>query len=94
MLDQVIDYVDVDAEVVPVPPVIKQVWDGEKFVPIIMHKFNSTPDSEQMRWLSITFGRRGTRKIGQYWDYSITGNFTMMDEKVYTWYQIKWGNVK
>ena len=90
MLDQVIDYVDV--EVTPSLPVKKQVWDGEKFVPIIMHKFKGTPDSDQIQWLSVTFGFRGTRKIGQYWDYSLTGNFTTMDEKVYTWYQMKWSN--
>lgn len=91
MWAQKIEYVDADTESVP-PPVKKQLWDGEKFVPMMLYKFKGIPDSYQMEWLNVTCGFSGTYKNGQYWDFSRAGDFTIMDEKVYTWYQMKWGN--
>jgi len=87
--DQQIEYVD--AKVTSAPPVKKQVWDGEKFVPMTLYRHQTAPTREQMVWLHANFGGRANY-IGSYWDYSITGNWTVMDEKVYVWYQMKWGN--
>ena len=81
MWTQKIEYAD--AEVVLPPPVKKQVWDGEQFVPMTLYKIN---------WLLDSFGHAGIYRDGRYWDYSKAGDFTVMDEKVYAWYQIKWGN--
>jgi len=90
VFEQVIEYVDV--EVTLPAPVKKQVWDGENFVGMTLYKSKGVPDSYQMEWLNVTFGFSGTYKNGQYWDFSRAGNFTVMDEKVYTWFQMKWGN--
>jgi len=90
MWTQKIEYVDV--EVTLPPPVKKQVWDGEKFVPMTVYKQKGVPGGEKLRWLKETYGYPGTYVDGSFWDYSIAGNFTVMDEKVYTWFQMKWGN--
>jgi hypothetical protein len=90
MWTQKIEYADVD--VVLPPPVRKQVWDGEKFVPMTLYKNKGWPGITETEWLCNTYGPAGTYKNGQYWEYSQAGNFTVMDEKVYTWYQMKWGN--
>lgn len=87
---QQIDYVDAEATL-PLP-VKKQVWDGEKFVPVLLYKHQGAPNREQESWLEKTYGPSGVYKNGSYWDYSVGGNFTVMDEKVYIWYQMKWGN--
>lgn len=87
---QQIDHVDV--KVTLPPPVKKQVWDGEKFVPMALYKSKGCPGHLEIRWLHKTYGSPGTYRNGQYWDYSLAGNFTVMEEKVYTWYQMKWGN--
>ena len=88
---QQIDYTDADQVVLP-PPVRKQVWDGEKFVPVLLYKHRGVPNREQKSWLEKTYGLAGTYKNGSYWDYSVGGNFTVMDEQVYSWYKMKWGN--
>ena len=85
-----IDYLHADEITLP-PPVKKQVWDGEKFVPMTLYKKKGVPNMEEMQWLNVTYGFPGTYKDGQYWDYSKAGDFVVMDEKVYTWYQMKWG---
>ncbi len=90
MWAQKIEYVD--AEVVLPPPVRKQVWDGEQFVPSTLYKTKGWPGMEQENWLLKNFGHSGVYKNGRYWDYSRAGDFTVMDEKVYVWYQMKWGN--
>jgi hypothetical protein len=87
---QQIEYVDL--EVTLPPPVKKQVWDGEQFVPMTLYKQNGVPNSEQLLWLEETYGASGTYKNGSYWDFTRAGDRTVMDEKVYTWYQIKWGS--
>ena len=86
---QIIEVVH-DVVILP-PPVKKQVWDGEKFVPMTLYKKKGVPNMEEMQWLNVTYGFPGTYKDGQYWDYSKAGDFVVMDEKVYTWYQMKWG---
>lgn len=75
----------IEASVELPPPVKKQIWDGEKFVPVVFYRRNGTLDNEQKQWLFDNFGHRGPR-----WDYSLTGNFWIMDEKVYVWFQLKW----
>ena len=87
---QAIDYTDI--EVTLPPPVKKQVWDGEKFVSMTLHRHRGTPSTAQIDWLIATYGQPGTYVNGRYWDYSRAGDFTVMDEKVYSWYQMKWGN--
>ena len=86
-----IEYVD-ESDIVLPPPVRKQVWDGEKFVPITLYKHKDVPREEILLWLEKTYGRPGIYLNGQYWDYSLAGNFTIMDERVYTWYEMKWKN--
>jgi hypothetical protein len=87
---QKIDYVDV--EVVLPPPVKKQVWDGKEFVPMTLYKRKVVPSLEALDWLQKTYGHQGVYENGRYWEYSRAGNFIVMDEKVYTWYEMKWGN--
>lgn len=84
-IEHEIEYLD--AEVVKPPPVKKKVWDGEKFVTVMWYKIRGTLNDEQKLWLVETFGFRGER-----WDYSNAGNFWIMDEKAYMWFQMKWGN--
>ncbi len=90
MFGQKIDYIDID--VVLPPPVQKQVWDGKEFVPMTIYKQKGCPSEDQKRWLFELAGRNGSYANGTYWDYSITGNYTVMDEKLYVWYQMKWSN--
>lgn len=87
---QQIEYVDQESVVLP-PPVRKQVWDGEKFVPMTLYKHRGVPNREQESWLEKTYGLPGVYKNGSYWDYSVGGNFTVMDQQVYLWYKMKWG---
>lgn len=86
---QQIEYIDV--EVTLPPPVRKQVWNGEKFVPMTLYKLK-VPSEKILSWLQNTYGYPGTYINGRFWDYSRSGDFVIMDEKVYTWYQMKWGN--
>jgi len=90
--NQKIEYIDVEYTLPP--PVKKQVWDSvtNSFVPMTLYRSKGTPSTEQMDWLIDAYGRQGVYKNGRYWDYSRAGNFTVMDEKVYMWYQMKWRN--
>lgn len=85
---QVIDYTDQPDIVLP-PPVKKQVWNGVKFVPMILYR-HAHVATQQIAWLQQNYGRPGTYINGQYWDYTKSGNYLIMDEQVYTWFQIKW----
>ena len=71
----------------PRPPVKKQIWNGKQFVPATLYKHSGSLSDKQKIWLFDNFGARGPR-----WNYSLTGNFWVMDEQVYAWFQIKWGN--
>ena len=90
--DQQIEYVNV--EVTLPPPVKKQVWDKETqtFVPMTLYRRKGILNKTQYDWMYDTFGCEGVYKNGRYWDFSRAGDFTVMDEKVYVWYQMKWGN--
>lgn len=88
---QQIEYTEVRDVALP-PPVKKQVWDGENFVPMTLYKHRGMISKNAEDWMYDTFGRPGVYKNGRYWDFSRAGNFTLMDEKVFMWYQMKWGN--
>jgi hypothetical protein len=92
MWTQKIEYVD--AEVTTPAPVRKQVWDNktQTFVPMTLYKRNHVLSNAETDWLRKTYGFEGMYKNGRYWDYSRAGNFIVMYEKVYTWFQMKWGN--
>lgn len=89
---QIVEYVD--AEITLPPPVKKQIWDTDtqSFVPVTLCKRNHVLSNEETDWLRKTYGPEGVYKNGQFWDYSRAGNFILMDDKVYVWYQMKWGN--
>jgi hypothetical protein len=91
---QQIEYIDATDVVTLPPPVKKLVWDADtqSFVPMTLYKRMGVPNNKELDWLTETYGMPGTYKNGQFWEYSRAGNFVIMDEKVYTWYQMKWGN--
>ena len=89
---QKIEYEYVDVKATLPPPVKKQIWDGKKFVPMTLYRLTKAPGDRERNWLWRTYGPAGQYVNGHFWDYSNAGNFTVMDEKVYTWYQMKWGS--
>jgi hypothetical protein len=92
MWTQKIEYVE--ADVVLPPPVKKQIWnpDTQAFVPMTLYKRNHVLSNEETDWLRKTYGFEGVYKNGRYWDYSRAGNFIVMDEKVFMWFEMKWRN--
>ena len=92
MWTQKIDYEFVDAEVTLPRPVHKKVWDGEQFVPMTLYRLFGLMPQDNYNWMIEKFGPPGTYRAGQYWDHSRAGSFVVMDEKIYVWYQMKWGN--
>jgi hypothetical protein len=91
---QEINYEYVDVVPGPRPPVKKQMWNGVEFVPILTYRLDRAEFSEKQRtWLRQTFGHSGVPQAGQYWDYSKSGTFVVMDEKVYVMFQLKWGSI-
>jgi len=91
MLAPKVEFLD-ERDAVPRPPVKKQVWNGERFVPITIYKIKGFVGVVQENWLQKTFGHPGTYRDGTYWDYNRAGDFTLMDEKVYMFYKLKWGS--
>ncbi len=83
-----------EAEVTLPPPVKKQIWDAgtNSFVPMTLYRRKQVPSEAELEWLYKTYGPEGVYKDGKFWDYSRAGDFTVMDQKVYTWFQMKWGN--
>lgn len=77
-------------EVTLPPPVRKQVWNGHEFVSVTLYRKLGHLKTEQREWLITTFGQPSQYLAGRYWDTSRTGLFTVMDEKVYTWFRLKW----
>lgn len=86
--EQKIEYVEVVTT--ERPPIKKQVWDGEKFVSMTLNRHAGIPRGEILLWLEKTYGQPGIYVNGRFWDYSGAGNYIVMDEKVYMWYQMKW----
>ena len=89
MLAPKIEYIDQD--IVLPPPVKKQIWNGTEFVPFLMYRRKGVPSDQQREWLCNTYGQCGVYEYGRFWDYSVGGDFTQMDDKVYMFYSIKWG---
>jgi len=81
----------IDQEIVLPPPVKKQIWNGTEFVPFLMYRRKGVPDYQQREWLCNTYGSQGVYEYGRFWDYSVGGDFTQMDDKVYVFYTMKWG---
>ena len=50
----VIEYVEVEPALPA--PVKKQVWDGEKFVSMTLHRHRGVPNGEKLLWLEKTYG--------------------------------------
>lgn len=92
MLWPKIEYID--AEVTLPPPVKKQVWDedSQTFVPMTLYRRNHVLSNEEHGWLCKTYGRPGVYKNGRYWATSNSGTWIVMDEKVFMWFEMKWGN--
>lgn len=84
---QIIEYAD--AEIVLPPPVKKQIWDGEQFVPMTLYRIQGWLGMAAENWLLESFGPAGIYRDGRYWEFSRGGNYIVMDEKVYAWYQMK-----
>ena len=93
MWTQKIEYIDVVEDTAP-RIIKKQVWDKDNnaFVPMTLARSKGIPTSDQIQWLKESFGWPGNYTKGNFWDYSIAGDYTIMDEKLYAWYQLKWSN--
>ena len=79
----------IDAVVIARPPVQKQMWDGTKFVPIMVYRTFEKLSRDQESWLQKTYGAPGIVQPGRYWDYA-SSMHGLMDEKVYMMFQLKW----
>jgi hypothetical protein len=86
---QQVEYQEV--EVTLPPPVRKQIWNGHEFVTVTLYRKMGHITRDQLDWLVDNFGRPSEYIAGRYWDTSRTGLFTVMDEKVYSWFCLKWG---
>lgn len=87
VMNQHIEFTEInDKDKLHVVSVKKQIWNGNEFIPVTFYRIDGKLNSEQQHWLETQF-TRGTR-----WEYSITGSFIFMDEQVYTWFRLKWGN--
>jgi len=89
MSTQAIEYID--ATVVLPPPVKKLIWNGTEFVPFLLYRKKGLPNNQQLVWLWQTYGKPRLYEYGRHWDYSGGGNYTIMDDKVYMFYTMKWG---
>ena len=84
--NQKIEYIEVQAQdILPLPPVKKQIWDGEKFVTVMQYRVAGILSKEQKDWLYRTFGQKGNR-----WNFTDSGRFYIMDEQVYMIFKLKW----
>ena len=89
MWEPKIEYVDV--EVVLPPPVKKRIWNGTEFAEFLLRRVTGVLSKQQLEWLQQTYGSPGVYKHGRYWNYSDSGKFTLMDDKIYVFYIMKWG---
>jgi hypothetical protein len=85
---QQVEYQEVEGT--PPPPVRKEIWNGTEFVTVTLYRKLGILKFEHHNWLVSNFGPPGQYQAGRYWDTSRTGLFTVMDEKVYTWFRLKW----
>lgn len=87
---QTVEYVYQDADSELPIPVKKQVWNGKGFVATTLIRTKGVPAVSQEDWLCSVAGPRGIWARGRFWDRSLAGNFTVMDETLAVWYQLKW----
>lgn len=88
MLTPIVEFMD-ERDVVPRPPVKKLIWNGTEFVPLNLYRMPS-PSGSSLAWLRETYGLSGQYVAGCYWEHTRAG-YTLMDEKVYMFYTMKWG---
>jgi hypothetical protein len=86
---QQVEYQEV--EVTLPPPISKKIWNGTEFVTVTLYRKLGNLKQEHQDWLIQNFGRPSEYIAGRYWDTSRSGLFTVMDEQVYMWFQMKWG---
>jgi len=85
-----VEYID-ETNKVDHPPVKKQIWNGKEFVPLLLYRVEHKFDAKVYEWLENTYGPPGQYVNGCYWNY-FQGKWTLMDEKVYMFYNLKWGS--
>jgi len=88
MLAPQVEYLD-ERDAVPRAPVKKQIWNGTEFVTMYQHRLEGRLGDEVYAWLEKTYGPPGQFVNGCYWDH-YEEKFTVMDEKVYMLYKLKW----
>jgi hypothetical protein len=88
MLEPQVEYLD-ERDAVPRPPVKKQIWNGTEFVTMYQHRLEGRLGDEVYAWLEKTYGPPGQFVNGCYWAW-VWGKYTVMDEKVYMFYKLKW----
>jgi hypothetical protein len=89
--ERMIEYIDERDAAVPRPPVKKQIWNGTEFVTMYQHRLEGRLGDEVYAWLEKTYGPPGKFENGCYWAWMM-GKYTVMDEKVYMFYKLKWGS--
>ena len=87
-----VEYID-ERDIVLPPPVKKQIWNGTEFVSFSLYRRKGILNGQQREWLCKTYGRPGVWEYGRCWDYSASGSFTIMDDKVYIFFTMKWGTI-
>jgi len=89
-----ITYIDIEVVNDPnsVHRVRKQMWDGTRWQETTHYRVHSIMGAEQQAWLRNTFGPADVHKLGQFWSYRYSANYTVMDEPIYMMYCLKWGN--
>ena len=88
MLAPKIEFLD-ERDAVPRPAVKKQIWNGTEFVTMYQHRLEGPLSDEVYEWLKKTYGPPGQFVNGCYWAW-VWGKYTVMDEKVYMFYKLKW----
>ena len=88
MLAPKIEYIDQSYKV-DLSPVRKQIWNGTEFVPLNLYRLTHKLGEKVYEWLEDTYGPPGQYINGCYWN-RLTDRWTLMDEKVYMFYKLKW----
>jgi len=88
MLAPKVEYLD-EQDAVPRAPVKKKIWNGTEFVTMYQHRLEGRLGDEVYAWLEKTYGPPGQFVNGCHWAW-VWGKYTVMDEKVYMFYKLKW----
>jgi len=88
MLAPRIEFLD-ERDAVPSRRVKKQIWNGTEFVTMHLHRLEGRLGDEAYSWLEKTYGQPGQAVNGCYWA-KVWNKYTVMDEKVYMFYKLKW----